>query len=185
MQQPPGTSPFPGAARVQGAVAIVEVVVDSHRVMGELRYTGLPRRLVDVLNAADGPFILLYDGELEDLSRPQPRQCRFPLIHVRREAILFVIPRAEPALPPSPREVVQRVPVPATVVLPGFEIVGQVYVPPDADPSRTNFLASRLFVPVTDAVITSCHNHELVWREPLVVVSLARAQVYAAGCPRD
>lgn len=170
-----------GTALRASSVTLVEVVLDSHRVTGEVRYSGPPRRLVDILNAADGPFLLLYNVTLEDPSRPEDERRRFPVIHIHRAAILFAMPRDSNVAPASTFELVEKVPVPATVVLPAFELAGTVYLVPDVDPTVAPFLASGRFVPMTDVVVTASHNHGGVRREPLVVVNLERAQMYAPG----
>ena len=83
----------------------------------------------------------------------------------------------------SPFETVAKVPVPATIVLPGFEVTGNVHQAPNADPTLASLLASGRFIPLTDATIVAVQQGGRTWREPIVVVNLARAQLYAPRMP--
>ena len=160
----------------------VELFLDSHCVAGELRYPGPPRRLVDILNAVESAIIALYNGELEGRFHVDEAPRRFPVIHVRRDAILLAVPRGGPAPRFSPFEAVAKVPVHATIVLPGFEVTGNVHLPPNADLTLASLLASGRFIPLTDATIVAAQQGR-TWRGPIVVANLARAQVYASRMP--
>jgi hypothetical protein len=169
------------AAPVSGIQAQViqgEFILDTHRVRGELRYQGVPRRLVDMLNSMDGAYLLLHDGEIEDPFADSPAPHRFEVAQMHREAILLAVPRGD--APQGDRlEAVRKTPVPATVVIPGFDISGHIYLLPEADAAKAPVLSSRHFAPMTDATITAAHGRGHSWREPVVLVNLARALLYA------
>lgn len=169
----------PDEAPSSGAIA--ELVLDSHRLVGEVQYGGAPRRLVDVLNATDGVFVVLRNGVVDELhgSKEEPRH--FQVMHVQLNAILFALPRTGPARMAASFEVVAKVPVLATIVLPGFEITGKVYLAPDANAAQVPLLASRHFIPLTDTTIVTVGNRGKVRHEPIVVVNLTRALVYTPG----
>ena len=45
-------------------------------------------------------------------------------------------------------------PVPATLTLPGLQVTGRVYLPPEVDPTAVRILNKDRFLPVTDAEVT-------------------------------
>jgi len=175
----------PEPAQVQVSLVVAELFLDSHRVVGELQHPEALRRLVDVLNAIDGTFIVVHNGELDDPHRPKEAARRLPVIHVHRNAILFAIPKAGlgPTRPPRSFEVVEKMPVWATIVLPGYEITGNVYLAPDVDPIRAPLLVNNRFVPLTDATVVAVQNGGRTRDEPLVVVNLARALLWVPKVP--
>ncbi len=163
----------------QVVAAQAEMVLDSLRLVGELRHMGVPRRLVDLLNGIEGSFIVLHDVMAYDPREPEASHRHFDIIHVQRDAILFAIPRGASVAPPTSFEKVTKVPVPATIVLPIYQITGNVHVAPGIDAAASPILASKRFMPVTEASITGRDNQGEPWQEPIVVVNLARAQAYA------
>lgn len=119
----------PSAQRVK-----VEFVTDSHRVFGELRYLGPPRRLVDTLNSIDSGYITVYDGHVDNSIHPD-RARRFEVAQIRRDAIMLAIPCDLGAHHGTTMEAVHKVPVHATIILPGYEITGKAFLLPEADPA--------------------------------------------------
>lgn len=157
----------------------VELVMDSYRVSGELKSPGVPRRLVDVLNAVDGAFVIVNNGELDDPLCEDDEARKFDLIQVHLDTLLFGVPRSTSQVHPDPFEIIHKVPVPSTIALPGFEVTGNVFLLPELDPAGSQMLGSRHFVPMTDTTVTSATNKACVWREPVIVVNLARALLFA------
>ncbi len=156
----------------------VEIVMDGHRVIGELRAGGVPRRLVDILNSIDSGAVTLVDGLLDDpFSRGEP--LRFARGQLDRDAILFIMPRQQVQVVANPFEVVKKAPVPATIALPGFQVSGDVHLMPHADPASVPIIGTRHFIPLTEATVTPSEGRDHVWREPLVIVNLGRALLYA------
>ncbi len=158
---------------------IVELVMDSHSVVGQIPHRGAPRRLVDVLNTIDGGFLVISAGELRDPFRPEQPPRAFAAAQVHRDAILFAVPRGGTPFSGSPLEAVAKAPFPATIVLPGFEITGNVFLLPGADPVSAPLLANRHFIPMTDATIAASQGRDMARQEPLVIVNLTRALFYA------
>ncbi len=162
-----------------GAEITVELMIDSYRVTGELLGHGGPRRLVDLLNVSDEAFVALRDGALDDplIEGDEPR--RFDAVQVRREAILFAIPRSSSDVHPDPYDLVKKVPVPATITVPGFEIAGNVYLLPETNPSDGLPLSGNHFIPMTDVSIRAVGRNEQAWSEPVVVVNVSRVRLFA------
>ena len=156
----------------------VEFIMDSHRVSGELRYSGPPRRVVDILNAIDTGYIIVYDGVVDNAARRGHGARTFEVAQVRRDAIMLAIPRTDATSGGASFEAVAKIPVPVTFVVPGYEISGNMHLVAEADPVTTPVLASRHFTPVTDAVITPAHDGS-PFQEGIIVVNLACALFYA------
>jgi hypothetical protein len=155
-----------------------ELWLETHRVTGIIDQSGRPRRLVDTLNAIDSPFVLLRDATVESLANPNEGERRFHLLHLKREAILLAFPLTN--LPRSPgAEVTAKKSVPATLMLPGLEVSGHVHLPPEIDPTAVRMLSKDSFLPITDAEVTQITHAGGSRREPLVVVNLGRALLYA------
>jgi hypothetical protein len=70
-------------------------------------------------------------------------------------------------------------PVQATIAMRGYEITGNVFLMPGMDPSASQILGSKHFIPMTDACVKSATNPDCVWREDVIVVNVARALLFA------
>ena len=157
----------------------VELLLETHRVTGRLDRQGAPRRLVDVLNTIDTATVVLRDVSVEKLAEPEMAPLSFGIAHVKCEAILLAIPDPEASPPSGGLETVPKSASRATLLLPGLEVSGSVHFAPTVDPRSVPLLGRRDFLPVTDAEIAQVAFAFRRWREPLVVVNLARALVYA------
>ena len=169
------------APREQGDAVLVELLLETHRVTGIVDQTGAQRRLVDLLNIAGGPVLTVRDASVESLADPneQPRRCQ--VLRVRRQSVLLAVPVTTAAFPCGRLEAVEKLPTAATILLPGIEVTGQIHLPPGADPGSVPLLGRRDFLPVTDAVVTQSAFTIVRWEQPLVVVNLDRAVLYAPG----
>jgi hypothetical protein len=156
----------------------VEFIMESHRVSGELRYSGPHRRVVDMLNAIDVGYAIVHDGVVDNAARPGEGARPFEVAQIRRDAILMAIPRSEAPAQGSSFESVKKIPMATTFVVPGYEVTGDMHMVAEADPVTTPVLASRHFTPVTSAVITRASDG-LVFREEIVIVNLACTLFYA------
>ena len=171
-------SPHQDAAQGLDQPPQAELWLETHRVTGIIDQSGRPRRLVDTLNAIDGPFALMRDATIESLANPDEGERRFHLLHLKRAAILLAIPLTD--LPRSPdAEVMVKKPVPATLMLPGLVVTGHVHLAPEVDPTAVRMLSKDSFLPGTNAEVTQITNAGGSRREPLVVVNLGRALLYA------
>jgi hypothetical protein len=158
-------------------VVPLELIIDSHRITAEIHHLGAPRRLVDYLNAVDGPRITLHNGTIGgDEVGPAGR---FAIAQIYRNAILVAIPRGNTTFTARSLEVVPKRPVPAVLVVPGYDVAGNIYMVPQVNPSDTPLIGNHHFVPMTEARITPAGAPELAWEEPLLAVNMARALLYA------
>ena len=169
------TPPEPEGPKATGV--IVEIVMDSFRVNGELFAPGVPRRLVDILNSNDMTYFIMNSGTLDDPLNAESEAHSFDVIQLDRSGILFAIPRGE-LRKPDPFEVVPKKRVPSTVVLPGYNVTGHLHLMPDADPKMVPIVADHHFVPFTDVTVTADKGRSQVWREPLLIINMARALFY-------
>jgi hypothetical protein len=159
--------------------ARAELLLETHRVTGSIEHSSSARRLVDILNAIDGPIAVVRDAAAESLANPSDGPHHFKLLHVKRQAILLAVPQSDGSPPPDSVEAVEKQPAAATLILPSLEITGHVHLPPEADPGAVRLLGRRDFLPVTEAEVTETAFGFHRWRRPLVVVNLARALLYA------
>ena len=166
------------APREPGDAVLAELFLETHHVSGIVGQAGTHRRLVDLLNALDA-VLTVCDATVESFTDPneQPRRCQ--VLQVRRQSILLAVPVS--GLTPSGRglEAVEKRPTTATLLLPGMEVTGQIYLPPGADPGTISLLGRHNFLPVTEAVVTQSACAVVRWEQPLEVVNLDRALVYA------
>ena len=166
------------APQEHGDAVLAELLLETHRVTGVVGQAGAHPRLVDLLNNTDA-VLTVRDATVRSLADPneQPRRCR--AIQVRRQAVLLALPLSAAAPPGRGPEAVEKRPTTATLLLPGIEVTGQIYLPPGADPGSVHLLGRHDFLPVTDAVVTQSASAIVRWEQPLVVVNLDRALVYA------
>ncbi len=156
----------------------VEMVLDGRWVTGELAHAGGPRRLVDILNNLDGGVALLHNVEI-DGAREDHEPERFESMQVNLASILCAIPVGGDLQQADPFERVEKVPVEATVALPGLELTGNVYLVPGADPEATHMVGTRHFVPMTGVTITTCGSDGESRQRHVAVVNMARASLFA------
>jgi hypothetical protein len=156
----------------------VEFIVDNYRVSGELAVTGGPRRLVDILNALDD-IVTVRDATLDYPLGATVASVSATVAHVHLNTILFGITHGPGVRFEDPFEKVNKVATPCTIVVPGFEISGNIYMVAEADPNESQMLTTLHFVPLTDGRAVSLANPSKVWEADVLVVNLKRALVYA------
>jgi hypothetical protein len=157
----------------------VELVLDTYRVSGNLAYLGGPRRLVDILNNAGEPFVLMRDACVDDPLRSDDTPREFDVVQVHLNTVLFAIPHGASIQAKDPLETVRKIPIAATIAMPGFEIAGNIHLLPELEPENAQILGARHYIPMTDACITSAFTKDVIWRPEVVVVNLARAVLFA------
>jgi hypothetical protein len=163
----------------QAQSTIVELLMDTYRVTGELVYPGGARRLVDILNSVDVAYVTVRNGEIDDPWSQADKPEQFVTIQVHLDTILIAIPRGKDVQHRDQMEAVHKVPVASVIATPNYEISGSVHLLPEIQPETAQILGGRHFIPVTDAVITAVPNKSVRWQEPLAVVNLARAVLFA------
>lgn len=173
----PAPAPVPEYMAPRSTDVAVEIVMDSFRVTGEIFAPGVPRRLVDILNSNDLAYFTMNSGTLDDPLNPGGESRSFDVIQLDRSGILFAVPRGE-VHKPDPFEVVRKKRVPSTVVLPGYQVSGNLHLMPDADPRLVPIVSDHHFVPFTDVTVTASEGRSQSWREPLLIVNMTRALFY-------
>ncbi len=151
--------------------------MESHRVVGDLRTAGAPRRLVDLLNSIDTGVLNLRHCRLDDPLAGDASAEPLEAVQIARDSVLFVMPRGDSGRG-DPFEVVRKKPVPATIVVPGYAISGNVFLLPDADPPTFPLIGNHHFFPLTEVTIVGTGADTAIRREPLVVVNMTRAVAY-------
>ena len=160
---------------------LVELVLEGHhRLTGEIQTAGIPRRLVDVLNGIEGDFAVIQEACLQDLAVEGSQSKSIGIAQIPVESILFAIPRGNAPRQGDTFETVAKVPVPAVIVLPEYEIAGNVYLLPGTERRDGPIVATRRFAPVGGATITATSGGRQSWTEEIVVVNLSRALLYLA-----
>lgn len=170
----------PAALNPPVAVSRVELILDNFRVTGDIKQAGVPRRLVDLMNNADIEFFVMNESEIDDPFRPEEAPRKLGNMEIVRESILFAVPRGGDAPEHGDSfETVRKVPVPATIVIPGFEVRGNAHFIPDVKPEDVPVMQNRHFIPITEARIAASGGRTRSWEEPVAIVNLMQALVFA------
>ena len=160
---------------------LVELVLEGHhRLTGEIQTAGIPRRLIDVLNGIEGVFAVIQDACLQDLAVEGSERKTIGIAQIPVESILLAIPRGNAPRQGDTFETVAKVPVPAVIVLPEYEIEGNVFLLAGTQRRDGAIVATRRFAPVGSATITATGGSGSSWTEEIVVVNLSRALLYLA-----
>ena len=102
---PESVPDFLGANRDEPAVIRAELLLDGRQVSGEIRCGGVPRRLIDILNALDNGYLTMHKGTIRDRSD----SClEFDLIQIARNSILVAFPHQGSASRINPGEVIKK-----------------------------------------------------------------------------
>lgn len=169
----------PDDAGERDRLSRVELLLETHRITGNLDHVTAARRLVDVLNNHDSLTLVVHDSVVESLAQPDLAPLHSAVAHVKYDAILLAVPDPEHTPPAGGMEAVQKQPSRATILLPGVEVSGELYFAPGIDPRSVPLLSRHDFVAVTNAHIALVAFGFRRWQEPLVIVNLARSLVYS------
>jgi hypothetical protein len=170
---PESVPDFLSASREQPAVIETELLLDGRQVTGEIRYAGVPRRLIDILNAIDNGYLTMHKGTLRDCSD----SClEFDLIQIARNSILVAFPHQGSASRINPGEVIEKHRRLVTVVLPGCEVSGYFHAALGIDPSVATTSVGNRFLALTDVTVTVIDSEMRF--EPVALLNTAHAQAY-------
>jgi hypothetical protein len=152
----------------------IVLYTDSHIVRGTIltRY----RRMSDVLNRPDEPFIVLSDVVMDEWgSREQPVHSGFAQVNLA--SVLFAV--ADTPVEPTPELRLAKVPEQAFISLPPFKITGHIHLLPERDLREALGELTGGFIPVTEATYWS----DVVGEAKQTAIALAfnhsRAQILA------
>ncbi|TMG00462.1 MAG: hypothetical protein E6I03_11525 [Chloroflexi bacterium] len=166
---------FLRAPAEQLGVIETELVLDGRLVIGEIRYTGVTRRLVDILNVLDNGYLTMHAGALRDASG---RSLGFDLIQIARSSILLAFPHHGSASRVNPGEVIEKHRRLVTVVLPGCEVSGYFHAALGIDPSVATTLVGNRFLALTDVTVTVMDSEMSTRFEPVALLNTAHVQAF-------
>ncbi len=141
------------------------------------------RRVTDILNRAEAPFLILEDVTVEELGdRGQP--IRADVAQVNLDSVLFAV--ADDVVEPSAELRTAKNPAQAIVSVPPFRITGTIHLLP-GEPSLRDALSelSATFIPITDATFWSDRLGEGRRSALLVAVNHRRTQILAQHQEQD
>ena len=156
-----------------------ELVLESYRVSGEISGPSEPCRFVDLLNSLNSGFVLVRDAQLDDPILHEHPASHHDIVQVHLPAILFAIPIGDGLRYEDPLETVEKQVVGCTMVVPGYEIVGNIHLRLGLIAGETPLIGLKHFIAMTDVRITSVLNRSRMWKTDLVCVNLARTIVFA------
>lgn len=154
--------------------ASLTLYTDAHIVRGTILTR--QRRVSDILNEADHPFLVLSDVVIDAFgSRDQPMRIEYAQVNL--DAVLFAVTDEPVSAPPELRtpKVAER----ALISVPPFRVVGRVHLLPNRDLREALGELVGRFIPVTDAAFWSDAVGEARQAAVAVAVNHGRAQVLA------
>ncbi|KPK21591.1 MAG: hypothetical protein AMJ76_02325 [Dehalococcoidia bacterium SM23_28_1] len=161
-----------------------ELVTDSFCMAGRLDLPPGQGRLVDILNFAGEHVIVLHAVEARRLGFQSDKVFNWPTAQIRREAIILAIPQ-ENRLPATeaqhPLEYVAKEPHRVSFLLAAFAVIGDLHLARGADINAVSPVRGSDFVPLTDAEAVYLPDPALVWKAPVIIVNVARAQACCLG----
>lgn len=134
------------------------------------------RRVTDVLNRAEDPFLVLSDVVFDEYgSRGQPIRAEYAQVNLA--SVLFVV--TDEPIDPMPELRTPKTAEPAIISVPPFKVTGRIHLLPERSLRDALSELHGEFVPVTDAVYWSDSLGEARTAAGLVVVNHALAQILA------
>ena len=134
------------------------------------------RRVTDILNRADEPFIVLSDVTFDEFgSRGQPIHAEYAQINLA--SVLFVV--SDEVVPPLPELRTPKMAEQAIISVPPFKITGLIHLMPERSLREALSELHGQFVPVTDATYWSDTLNEARESAAMVAVNHGLAQILA------
>jgi hypothetical protein len=147
---------------------------DAFVVRGKIRTR--QRRLSDILNLADDPFLVISDATTDEYGS-HGIAARTDYAQVNLGAVLFAV--AEGPIEPRPDLRTPKVPEMALISIPPFKITGRIHLMPERDLREALSELTGAFIPVTDATYWSDTVGEARATAPMLAVNHNRAQILA------
>jgi hypothetical protein len=161
-------------AQVSDEPVNVTLYTDSHIVRGKI-FTR-ERRVSDILNHAEEPFIVLADVTMDEWgSRSQLMHAEYAQVNLA--AVLFAV--ADTPVEPTPELRTIKIHEQAFISVPPFKIIGQIYLLPERDLRQALDELTGAFVPVTQASFWSDTVGEARQSAMMVAFNHNRAQILA------
>jgi hypothetical protein len=134
------------------------------------------RRLTDILNLADDPFLVVKDVSTDEYGS-HGIASRTDYAQVNLGAVLFAV--ADAIIDPRPDLRTPKVPEMALISIPPFKITGRIYLLPERDLQEALTELTGAFIPVTDATYWSDTVGEARATAPMIAFNHNRAQILA------
>jgi hypothetical protein len=148
---------------------------DSLLVKGSVSTTH--RRITDILNLAEPPFLVLEQVTIEELGL-QSSSSTVPFAQLSLDAILFAV--ADLPVEPNPTMRVVKSAEQAVIAVPPFSVAGMVHlVVGDGDVRDGLRALTDKFIPVTEATYWSDQLSEARRNSPLVAINHSRVHYIA------
>lgn len=144
----------------------------------QVRGTALTRqrRITDLLNQADDPFLILSDVTFDEFGgRGQPIHSEYAQINLA--SVLFVV--SDEAVEPVPELRTSKVVEQAIISVPPFKITARLHLLPERSLREALSELHGKFIPVTDATFWSDTLAEARTTVPFMAVNHALAQILA------
>lgn len=134
------------------------------------------RRMSDILNRPDEPFIVLSDVVMDEWgSREQPVRSGFAQVNLA--SVLFAV--ADTPVEPTPELRLAKVREQAFISLPPFKITGHIHLLPERDLREALGELTGGFIPVTEATYWSDSVGEAKQTAIALAFNHGRAQILA------
>lgn len=134
------------------------------------------RRLSDILNLADEPFLVITDATTDEYGS-HGIAARTDYAQVNLGAVLFAV--ADGPIEARPDLRTPKVPELALISIPPFKITGRIHLLPERDLHEALSELTGTFIPVTDATYWSDSVGEARTQAPMVAFNHNRAQILA------
>ena len=161
---------------IGGESVLVKLVLytDAFVIRGTIRTR--QRRITDILNLADEPFIVISDTTTDEYGSKGIAN-RTEYAQVNLGAVLFAVADAQSE--PRPDLRTPKVPEMASISIPPFKITGRIHLLPERDLREALSELTGAFVPVTDATYWSDTVGEARATAPMLAINHSRAQILA------
>ena len=159
-----------------GDILNVELTLytDAFVIRGKIRTR--QRRLTDVLNLADEPFLVVSEATTDEYGSAGIAS-RTDFAQVNLAAVLFAVAGGPIETRPDLRT--PKVPEIDLISIPPFKITGRIHLMPERDLHEALAELTGAFIPVTDATYWSDTVGEARLTAPMVAFNHSRAQILA------
>lgn len=147
---------------------------DAFVVRGKIRTR--QRRLTDILNLADDPFLVVSDATTDEYGS-RAIASRTDYAQVNLGAVLFAV--ADSPIEPRPDLRTPKIPEMAMISIPPFRIIGRIHLLPERNLHEALTSLTGSFVPVTEATYWSDTAGEARTSAAMVAFNHSRAQILA------
>jgi hypothetical protein len=153
---------------------LITLYTDSHIVRGAVLTRH--RRMSDILNRPDEPFIVLSDVAMDEWgSREQPIRAAFAQVNLA--SVLFAV--ADTPVEPTPELRLAKVREEAFISVPPFKITGHIHLLPERNLRDALGELTGGFIPVTEATYWSDTVGEAKQTAIALAFNHSRAQILA------